>query len=253
MANSVRVGVEWINIYPQHDAECPAVPSLSLMDDVAEGFLLAMRSCGHADIFDWGDENAWSSDFDHPDFGGDSLRWSDDVHFCYVAGHGGPTFSTDPFKAFNIGFSSRHINPGVLKCRAISSNWRLGAKRLKWFVLDSCDIVSDTVAAHVVKLWGGPMQGVHLLLGFIGLGRIWPSTRNRRISFALDICRGMPIANAWLDTAYSLESPDQPVRPIAIAAGFTRDEAIARREGETLDWLWSDVRATHWLAWKWRG
>lgn len=252
MANSVRVGVEWINIYPQHDAECPAVPNLSFMDDVAEGFLLAMRSCGHADIFDWGDDNAWSSDFDHPDFGGDSLRWSDDVHFCYVAGHGGPTFSNDPFKAFNIGFSSRHINPGVLKCRAISSNWRLGSKRLKWFVLDSCNIVSDTVAAHVVKLWGGPMQGLHLLLGFIGLGRIWPSTRNRRISFALDICRGMPIANAWIDTAYVLESPGQAVRPIAIAAGATRDEAVARREGETLDWLWSDVRASNWLAWKWR-
>ena len=146
-----------------------------------------------------------------------TLRWSDDVHFCYVAGHGGATYSNDPFKAFNIGFSSRHINPGVLKCRAISSNWRLGSKLLKWFVLDSCDIVSDTVAAHVVKLWGGPMQGAHLLLGFIGVGRIWPTTRNRRISFGLDICRGVPIANAWLDTAYSLESPDHPVRPIAIA------------------------------------
>jgi hypothetical protein len=42
-------------------------------------------------------------------------------------------------------------------------------------------------------------------------------------------------------------------RPIAIAAGLTRDEAIARREGETLGGLWYDIQATNWLAWKWRG
>jgi hypothetical protein len=126
------------------------------------------------------------------------------------------------------------------------------APRLR-FAGDTCDIVSDTVAAHIVKLWGGPMQGVHLLLGFIDLNSVWPTTRNRRISFALDICRGFPIAHAWLDSGYTLENPDHPVRPIAIAAGFTRDETIARREGETLSWLWFDVRATNWLAWKWRG
>jgi hypothetical protein len=253
MANGVRVGVEWINIYPQQDPECPAVPSLRFMADCAEGFLLAMRSCGHDDIFDWGNDNAWSSDFDHPDFGGDSVRWSDNVHFCYVAGHGGSTYTTDPFAAFNIGFSSRHIAPGYLNCRSISTHWKLGANRLKWFALDTCDVVRDTVAAHIVKLWAGPMQGLHLLLGFIGMNHNWPSTRNRRISFGLDICRGVPIANAWLDTGCVWEDPDHPVRPIAIAAGFTRDEAIARREGETLSWLWFDVRATNWLAWKWRG
>jgi hypothetical protein len=253
MANGVRVGVEWINIYPQNDAECPAVPNLRFAADCAEGFLLAMRSCGHDDIFDWGDDNAWSSDFDHPDFGGDSLAWTDNVHFCYVAGHGGSTYTTDPFAAFNIGFSSRHVAPSVLKCRAISTRWRLGAKRLKWFAIDSCDIVTDTVADHIIKLWGGPMQGVHLLLGFIGIGRMWPSTSSRRVRFGLDICGGTPIANAWLSTGYSLEDPQKPVRPIAIAAGATREEAIARRDGETLGWLWYDVRATNWLAWKWRG
>jgi hypothetical protein len=97
------------------------------------------------------------------------------------------------------------------------------------------------------------MQGVHLLLGFIGIGRMWPSTSSRRVRFGLDICGGTPIANAWLSTGYSLEDPQKPVRPIAIAAGATREEAIARRDGETLGWLWYDVRATNWLAWKWRG
>src|SRR5438128_2074156 len=99
MANSVRVGVEWINIYSQRDPECHTVPNLLYMDGCAEGFLLAMRSYGHDDIFDWGNDNAWPSDFEHPDFGGDSLRWSDSVHFCYVGCHGGPAYTTDPLAA----------------------------------------------------------------------------------------------------------------------------------------------------------
>jgi hypothetical protein len=124
----------------------------------------------------------------------------------------------------------------------------------KWFAIDSCDIVADTVGAHIVEVWGGPMQGVHLVLGFINVQRVGPTTRNRRISFAFDICRGMPIANAWLNWGYAWENPNEDAsRPIAIAAGSTRDEAIARRESETLGWIWHDVRATNGLAWKWRG
>jgi hypothetical protein len=252
MANGVRVGVEWTNVFHHNDRDC-AQADLKYSADVAEGFLLAMRSYGHDDIFDWGNDNAWPSDFDHPDFGGDSLNWSDNVHFCYFAGHGGQ-FHFDDKAAFNIGFSSRHNPPDHAPCRSISPQWELGAKRLKWFAIDSCDIVADTAGAHIVEAWGGPMRGVHLILGFIHVQRVGPTTRNRRISFAFDICRGVPIANAWLDWGYAWENPNEEAsRPIAIAAGSTRDEAIARREGETLGWIWYDVRATNWLAWKWRG
>ena len=252
MANAVRVGVEWTNLFHQDDPLCNNA-NLHYSADAAEGFLLAMRSRGHDDIFDWGNDNAWSSDFDHPDFGGDSLRWSDNVHFCYFAGHGGQ-FHFDDKLAFNIGFSSRHNPPDLAVCRSMSPQWRLGANRLKWFALDSCQVVTDTVAAHIAEVWGEPMQGVHLVLGFIDVQFSGPEGRNRRVSFGLDICGGWPIANAWLDTGYGWDNPTQgPSRPIAIAAGFTRDEAINRRENETLGWLWFDVRATNWLAWKWRG
>jgi hypothetical protein len=63
------------------------------------------------------------------------------------------------------------------------------------------------------------------------------------------------LANSWLDTAYDWEQPDYypPAIPIAIAAGASRDEAINRREYETLDWAIFDVASTNWLAWKWRG
>jgi len=110
----VRVGVEWTNVFHQHDAEC-RFPDLKYSADVAQGFLLAMRSCGHDDIFDWGDDNAWSSDFDHPSFGGDSLDWTDNVHFCCFAGHGGQ-FSFEGQPALNLAFPTRHNPPDLASC-----------------------------------------------------------------------------------------------------------------------------------------
>jgi hypothetical protein len=211
-----------------------------------------MRAFGHEQIFDWGNDNAWQTDFDHPDFGGDSLNWSDDVHFCYFAGHGGQ-FHWEQRRAMQIAFSSPH-NPTIAPCGSLSPQWRLGAKRLKWFVLDSCQVVKGTDASEVVEVWGGPMQGLHLLFSFIDVQRVGPNTRNRRVSFATDICNGKALANAWVDTAYAWDNPnEQPSRPIAIAAGVSRDDAINRRENETLDWVSFDVSSTNWLAWKWRG
>ena len=247
-----RIGVEWINVYPQNDTLCRQV-NLPYSSGAAESFLFAMRSYGHDDIFDWGDDNAWSSDFDHPDFGGNSLMRSDNVHFCSFTGHGGQ-FRFEGKLAFNIGFSSRHNPPDLAPCRSMSPQWKLGSNRLKWFLLDSCDIVVNPTASEIAEMWFPPLHGLHLLLGFVGLQTIGPITHNRRISFAFDICRGVPIGLAWLYWSHSWDyKKSDPSRPIAIAAGATRDEAIARRDGETLGWLWYNVQSTNWLAWKWRG
>jgi len=225
------------------------------MDAHAEGFFLSMRDLfGHEGIFNWGDDNAWSTDFDHPDFGGDSLNWSDNVHFCFFAGHGSKfDFNENGFKvAYNIGFPLKKP-PDWAPCRSLSPQWRLGAGKLKWFVLDSCQMTVDTDPNHIVEAWGPPMQGIHLLFGFIDLQWVNASSWHKRLSFAFDICRGEALANAWLDTAYGWENPNEPTRPIVIAAGVSRDDAINRRENETLDWLHFDVASTNWLAWKWRG
>jgi hypothetical protein len=37
-----------------------------------------------------------------------------------------------------------------------------------------------------------------------------------------------------------------------MAAGSTSDEAVNRRENETLNWRDYAVASTSWLAWKWR-
>jgi hypothetical protein len=118
---------------------------------------------------------------------------------------------------------------------------------LKWFVLDCCQAVLNTSVAHVIGVWGGPMQGVHLILGFIGNGH--DSNSSLGEDFGDDAGGAWRLANAWLDRAYSWWLDDNP---IAIAAGESQSDAINRRENETINWRDSTVHSTNWLAWKWR-
>ena len=142
----VTTGVEWINTF---SGPCKQ-NNLSNRANDAEGFQNAMASYGNPGLFDWGDQNAWETDFRSPAFGGDSVDWSDNVNFCYFADHGGNWSN-----AFHIGFTAQQTN-----CIGSSDQWQLGIKSLKWIVFDACDLVLQADATNVSE-WFGPMQGVH--------------------------------------------------------------------------------------------
>jgi len=233
---SVRVGVEWINNF--HEGNCQQ-NELSYCDDQVEGFYNTMGDNDHVKVFDWGNDNAWETDFRHPDFGGDSLNWSDNVHFCMVCDHGG---NADNIASFY--FSAMHD-----ACSVPTTQMRLGAKQLKWFATLGCDAVQNTDANHIAAVWGGPMQGVHIVCGYIGTSADSWWTADLGEDFADDICDGDSIAGAWVSDAYSFWTGDDS---IAIAAGADQNEAIRRRDHENLDWRDSNVSQTNWLAWKYR-
>jgi hypothetical protein len=234
----VRVGVEWVDHFPASGQSCHQ-DSLDYCDDRAHGFISAMGSRGHTQVFEWGDGNAWETDLTDPTFGGDSRNWSDNVHFYFFSDHGG-----NGGNVFSIAFAGKHRN-----CSSFSNQWRLGAKQLKWFVADTCDAVLNTTAAHIWATWSPPMRGAHIVFGFLGLSADSWWTAGVGADFGESAGRAHRLSNAWLDAAYSWWTGD---KPIAIAAGESQQDAINRRENETIDWRDWDMRSTSWLAWKWR-
>ena len=126
---------------------------------------------------------------------------------------------------------------------------RLGKKNLKWIAALGCDAVLNTNADHIVAVWGGPMQGVHIVCGYIGTAADSWWTSDLGEDFADDICGGDTIAGSWVSRAYSFWTGDDS---IAIAAGVSRDDAINRRDNENLDWRDLNVASTNWLAWKYQ-
>lgn len=233
----VRIGVEWINNF---SAGCPN-PTLHNCANVAEGFLEAMTSHGHTGVFDWGDGNAWETDFRATSFGGDADNWSDDVHFCYFASHGGNwADAANHPNSYHICFSSQHY-----ACLSDSTQWQLGHHLLRWLVLDSCQMVLGTDAASIGQ-WFGPMQGIHVIFGYVGDCN---DDGGRGASFGNDAANGHPLADAWLGDASSWWEGENA---IAIAAGTSAEDALNRRDNETIGWVDADLGGpTTWLAWKW--
>ena len=233
---TVTVGVEWINTF--HSDAC-SQNQLVYMDSHAEGFATSMVANGHTWVFDWGNDNAWETDFRNPAFGngGDALNWSDNVNFGYFADHGGNSSNI-----VSICFSKAHN-----ECLGSSDTWKLGVKNLKWLALDICDGTVGTTASAVVDVWGGPMQGVHMVFTFVNTTSPWSESEGS--NFGSVAGSGQVLSNAWLDSYYSSSIGNSP---IAIAAGATELEAVFRREFETIDCRDIDVTSTSWLAWKWR-
>jgi len=236
MVLQVRVGAEWINTF--HNDPCKQ-NNLNYRDDHAKDFCDRMRAKGHVVAFCWGNDDAWETDFRHPDFGGDSLNWIDNVHFAFYSDHGGNWANT-----MHIAFSKAHT-----KCIGASNEWKLGAKMLKWLVLDCCQCVLNTTAAHISSVWFTPARGVHMIFGFIGDGIDSWWTRNVGWDFGTAAARGDRLSDAWLDAAYSWVC-DCDV--IAMAYGATEQEAKNRRDNESVNWRDSPVTSPNWIAWKYR-
>ncbi len=236
MTLQVRVGAEWVNSF--HSNYCTQ-NNLSYRDDHAVGFYNKMGAHGHVKVFCWGNDDAWETDFSHPTHGGDSLNWTDNVHFMFYSDHGGNWSNT-----MHIAFSSQHRY-----CLSPSTEWHLGSKMLKWFVMDCCQMVLNRTAAHIGAVWFGPMKGVHLIFGFIGNGTDSWWNDDLGSDFGEDAATGSRLASSWVNHAYSWWLDDDS---IAIAAGATEAEAINRRENETVNWRDYNVSSTNWLAWKYR-
>ena len=236
MSLTARVGVEWVDNF--HPGPCQQ-NNLSYCGNQAVGFLKAMTNHGHTGVFDWANDNAWETDLRHNDFGGDSLDWSDNVNFYFFDSHGG-----NSNHVLSLAFAVQHAN-----CLASSTQWKLGSKMLKWFVAAGCNAALSTDANEIVGVWGGPMQGVHIVMGYLGESADSWWTASLGNDFANDVCNNDSIAQCWLDHAYNWWTGD---KSIAIAAGETQGDAINRRDFETLNWRDFSVSSTNWLAWKWK-
>lgn len=232
----VRVGAEWINTF--HDDACKQ-GNLSYRDDRAIEFCNEMQERGHDKVFCWGNDNAWERDFRHPDYGGDSLNWIDNVHFLFYSDHGGNWGDK-----MHIAFSKARD-----KCLGNSGEWKLGVKSLKWLVLDCCQCVLNTTGAHIGAVYFPPAHGIHMIFGYVGNGHDSHSTRHMGKYFGQKAGNGERLGNAWLDTAYS-SSPDD--NPIVIAYGASEGEAINRRDNESINWRDYDVTSANWIAYKYR-
>jgi hypothetical protein len=231
------VGTQWINKFR---TACNQ-KELKYCDDTARGFGNAMKSRGHSWIFDWGNDNAWESDWRDPAHAGhdnNTAGGADSVDFAYLSTHGGSS-SAHFVAAF-----------GVKKDHCLWDNrkGRLGNTRCNWAVMDTCESLLFPNPHHK---WHHCFHGLHMVLGFKGSTSDSWWTKNRGWDFGRRVGNGAKISGAWLDEAYSWWAKDYPA---AMACGRTEADAKSRVFNERITSGYSDIPNNQiaWYWWRWR-
>jgi hypothetical protein len=268
-AASVDVGGYWIDHYKRCKQK-----TTGFCKAIAAGFAGGMAALGHKVAFVRGEQDAsprqWAAPTDKDAAGIET------VEFAFLATHSGThghelrgskwlfwwlaTFDSPDgciVSTIKLNRMWRPINPS-----APTVTMRLGEGRLRWAVLDGCRSLhirienerdpgarAQLAEVNPARTWGRCLDGVNMLFGFTGLSSDASWTAQRGASFGRRAGRGEPLADSWLDEAYSYWVDDVPV---AFACGRTREDAVRRLQRESLkspgDRLMSrDIGGYHWM------
>jgi hypothetical protein len=268
-ASPITVAGYWINHYKRCGQS-----QTDLCDSIVGGFTGAMRSRGHKVIIR-SEENAsprqWGAWTDKDAAGIDT------VGFAFLATHGGTHGFERRGSDWLYWFLATFDSPdGCMVSTIKLERWlpvtpstpvttmRLGEGRLHWAVLDCCRSLqiglenerdqnarTELAQANPSRTWGRCFDGVHMHFGFTGLSSDAGWTAQRGASFGHRAGRGDPLADSWLDEAYSYWVDDVPV---ALACGRSEKDAEKRLKAESLAAVAQPLRAGdiggYWHMWR---
>jgi hypothetical protein len=173
----------------------------------AQGFIDGWRTAGWRINFNWGDANAWESDWRRNDD-----TWVDAADFVFYTGHANMNGwvlanPDDGFLSFTEVGSSPG-NPGDL--------W--GQNDLEWAVIAACGPLQDNVlysgGGSALDRWKGAFDGMHLLMGY---GGVTFDNTTEGAKLAQYAKQGQTLINAWFRTAKEVQpstngygAPDGP-------------------------------------------
>lgn len=182
-SNDIEVGVEWVNDYTFWQ-NLNGWGDLENCDDDAGGFYDTLGDAGWTKMFNYGNDDAWESDFEKASVGGKDNLIVDGVDFAYFAGHGDEEF---------LLFSTNHDEDGSHKKKVHYSETRWGDGDLEWIALASCKVLhpdyKDEWIAHACE-----GKHLHALMGF---KTAMPDTPTLGETFADKLLDGKGIKDAW--------------------------------------------------------
>ena len=120
----------------------------------AKGFVDELAAIGWNIRFNWGDTNAWESDWRKNDD-----TWVDAVDFMFYTGHA----NSDGWVLAAPDDTFLHFT----ETAGSSDLW--GAKNLEWAVVAACGPLQDEVigsGGDVLDRWRGAFDGLHMLMGY---------------------------------------------------------------------------------------
>src|SRR4051794_22558045 len=173
----------------------------------AQGFVDELAADGWLVNFNWGDANAWESDWRRNDD-----TWVDAADFVFYTGHANldswVLSAPDDGSLMSAEVGANAATPGDL--------W--GQQDLEWVVIAACGPLQDDLLAagggDVLGRWDGAFDGLHSLMGYGAITFDNTEEGKRVVQYAR---QGTPVIDAWLRTGQEIQpssngagAPDGP-------------------------------------------
>jgi hypothetical protein len=161
----------------------------------AKGFVDGLRADGWTINFNWGDANAWESDWRRNDD-----DWVDAADFVFYTGHadgnGWVLSSPDDGSLSYTEVGTSPQSPGDL----------YGQQDLEWVIVAACGPLEDDVicagGGDVFDRWDGAFDGLHLLMGYGSVTNDNEDEGNRIVQYARG---GSTLIDAWFRTGREIQ------------------------------------------------
>jgi hypothetical protein len=153
--------------------------------------------------FNWGDANAWESDWNANDD-----DWVDRSDFVFYTGH-----------ANGAGWVLSPPNDGFLHFTEVGSTPatpgdRWGQLDLEWAIIAACGPFQDDAISpgggDAIERWSGAFDGLHLLLGY---GAVTFDNTEEGRSVVQYVKQGATLVHAWFRTASTIQPSTNGVPP----------------------------------------
>ena len=161
----------------------------------AKGFVDELRADGWTTNFNWGDQNAWESDWRLNDD-----QWVDAADFVFYTGHadgnGWVLSNPDDGSLDYTEVGAAPGNPGDL----------YGQQDLEWMIIAACGPLEDDLISagggDVFDRWDGAFDGLHLLMGYGAVTFDNEAEGNTVVKYAR---QGSTLVDAWFRTGREIQ------------------------------------------------
>ena len=170
--------------------------------------------------FEWGNGNAWPTDWRSSASGGSENSYIDSVDLAYFAGHGSKT----GIYFYETGATG---NTMATKSQVVNA-W--GDRDLDWIGLAACNVLDDPLSN--LQDWGNAMNGVRLIMGFKTVMNDVP----HGVEFGQYIRDGYTFTQAWFKAADKLQSQNRVARVLAEQQSYFDDKPFRHNATTVVDW-----------------
>jgi Family of unknown function (DUF6345) len=190
-ANPYEAGTSWIG----------KLGGLNGSQQNAKGFVDGLSGDGWHVNFNWGDANAWKSDW-----GRNDDTWVDAADFVFYTGHA----NKDGWVLTRPGTTHlEQLGPDVAGSAPATPGDRWGQQDLEWITVAACGPLQDDILAtgggDVLQRWDGAFDGLHILMGYGAITFDNEVEGAKLVKYARE---GTPLIDAWFRTGQEVQRSD---------------------------------------------